>query len=694
MLVPGLVNLFPRQKALSEILPDRYFDVQMKTQTHIGRETGDTDSLFGGRWRLVLLSCLMLFLELGLIRWLGANVVYLSFFSNIVLLGSFLGIGIGFLGVDKVGSWSRRIPLALFVLIAFVLVFPVRIDRRTTDVLFFGGLETNGLPIWITVPLLFVLVVALMAMVGQAVARSFRLFAPLEAYRLDIAGSLLGIVGFTLVSFLRAPPVVWAAVVAGFILVGVRPLLGPDRLALAGTVLLLGIQSLSPGLSWSPYYQVTLVPTPSGASIAVNGIPHQETFNSDYLATTVYQTPYELIGSSDGPGKVLVIGAGNGNDVALALSNGAEKVDAVEIDPRLYEIGVQMHPDRPYADERVSVAIDDGRAFMERSTGSYDLILFALPDSLTLISGQASLRLESYLFTTEALIEAKRLLGSDGTFAMYNFYREDWLVQRLARTVGEVFGTRPCVVSVGSVGRLAVIAAGPETSSSCPSPAMDLRNAPAPATDDYPFLYVREPSLPGFYAVTLGLIAIASLLAVRASVGRFGTLRPYLDLFAMGAAFLLLETKSIVQFALWFGTTWLVNSLVFAGVLISVLGAIEVVRRFKLPSPRVLYVALIVALGIAWAVPVQSLLELPLGIRWIAATVLTFTPIFLANLIFAQRFSNTATATAAFGANLLGAMVGGILEYGSLMIGYRALIIVVAFLYLGALLLTPRVQST
>ena len=50
--------------------------------------------------RLVLLSFLMLFVELALIRWLGANIVYLSYYSNFVRLGSFLGIGIGFRGGD------------------------------------------------------------------------------------------------------------------------------------------------------------------------------------------------------------------------------------------------------------------------------------------------------------------------------------------------------------------------------------------------------------------------------------------------------------------------------------------------------------------------------------------------------------------------------------------------------------------
>ena len=66
----------------------------------------------------------------------------------------------------------------------------------------------------------------------------------------------------------------------------------------------------------------------------------------------------------------------------------------------------------------------------------------------------------------------------------------------------------------------------------------------SPTVDDYPFLYVRDRGVPGLYIVTLGLIALTSLIAVRASVGRFSKLKPYADLFALGAAFLLLETKA------------------------------------------------------------------------------------------------------------------------------------------------------
>jgi SAM-dependent methyltransferase len=640
------------------------------------------------RLRLLGLSFLMLFLELALIRWLGANVLYLSFFSNLVLLGSFLGIGIGFLAADRPRTWIKALPWALLLMVGFVFLFPIEISRSTSDVLFFGDPQPSGLPIWLTVPALFIFVVAIMAMVGQEVARAFSLLSPLVAYGWDIGGSLLGIVGFTVVSYLRAPPIVWAAIVAVLLLLLVGSWRGADRLALAGVVLILGIQSFTPGLSWSPYYQISVYELDGRPNIAVNGIPHQAIAPVQFLTGTIYSQPYSMLAHPN-PDNVLIVGAGNGNDVAVALANGAGHVDAIEIDPALYELGVELHPDRPYADPRVTVTIDDGRAFMQRSKSSYDLIIFALPDSLTLLSGQSSLRLESYLFTVDALQRAHELLAPDGTFVMYNFYREEWLIERLAGTLEEAFGQRPCVVSVGDESRLALLAVGPETSDACAGDRVDTAGAPLPVTDDYPFLYVRERGVPGFYLLTLGLILAASLVAVRASVGQLKRLRPYADLFAMGAAFLLLETKSVVQFALWFGTTWIVNSLVFAGVLISVLGAIAVARRFRLPHANLLYGALFATLAIAWAVPTDSLLSLSPSIRWVAATVLTFTPIFVANLIFAQRFAQTASATAAFGANLLGAMLGGVLEYSALVVGYRALIVGAGLIYLVALVLKP-----
>ncbi len=189
------------------------------------------------------------------------------------------------------------------------------------------------------------------------------------------------------------------------------------------------------------------------------------------------------------------------------------------------------------------------------------------------------------------------------------------------------------------------------------------------------------------YLVTISAILLASFVLVRLTAGPLTQMRGDLDLFFMGAAFLLLETKNVVQFALLFGTTWFVNALVFFGILLAVFIAVEVARHVRLGHPGRLYTVLFAALALAWAIPPDRLLGLDVAPRFAAAAALAFAPVFLANLVFAQRFRAAGSSTIAFGANLLGAMVGGILEYSALALGYRSLLPVIAVLYLLAFLL-------
>jgi hypothetical protein len=360
---------------------------------------------------------------------------------------------------------------------------------------------------------------------------------------------------------------------------------------------------------------------------------------------------------------------------------GAGHVDAVEIDPRLLQLGRQLHPDHPYADPRVDAYVNDGRAFLEQTDARYDLIIFALPDSLTLVAGQSSIRLESYLFTREAFTAARQHLAPGGAFSMYNYYRERWLVDRYAGTLQEVFGTPPCIDNAGG-GQLAALTVALDPGDlTCSTPWSAAGEVPAPATDDHPFPYLREAGVPSFYLLTIGLILAASLMLVRGAAGSLRPMRSYVDLAAMGAAFLLLETKNVVQFALLFGTTWFVNALVFAGVLLSVLAAIEVARRYRAKRPSLLYLALLAALAVAWLLPATALLHLDFWPRLVVAATVAFLPIFLANLVFAGRFRDVSDSTGAFGANLLGAMLGGLIEYVALLTGYHALLLVVAALY-------------
>jgi SAM-dependent methyltransferase len=647
------------------------------------------------RLRLFLLSFLMLFVELALIRWAGSNVVYLSYFSNFLLLGSFLGVGIGFLRAKAKRDLFPWAAVALAGVVAFVLLFPVEIDRSGSQVIYFGNFQSSGLPMWLVLPLLFAAAAGVMALIAEGVARTFKLFDPLEAYRLDILGSVAGIAAFTLLSFLHAPPVLWGMITGILFLVLYQPALKLVQVAaVLAIVLMLADESLERGDSWSPYYKVTVTQEADDlAFVNVNGIPHQAISTSERRAKIepAYFVPFDRVETQGRD--VLIVGAGTGSDVAIALANGARHVDAVEIDPRLYEIGNEINPERPYADDRVAVHIDDGRSFLERTDRRYDLILFALPDSLTLVSGQASLRLESYLFTRDAMVEARNHLKPSGAFSMYNFYREEWLIDRLANTLAETYGHRPCLDSFGTAGRMAVLTVGRQSDSTeCDSRWAPTGSVVAPATDDHPFLYLRG-GFPNLYLITVALILFASVIAVRISSGPLARMGSYLDLFFMGAAFLLIETKSVVQFALFFGTTWLVNALVFGGILLSVLAAIEVVRRVPALRPRTLYGVLFASLLVAWAVPPRYLLDLPVGWRFVAAAALAFAPILVANLIFAQRFKHVESSTTAFGANLLGAMVGGVLEYASLLVGYRNLVIASALLYALAYYFGRRVVA-
>jgi Spermine/spermidine synthase domain len=648
--------------------------------------TGVWTTITSGPAKLAFASFLMLFVELALIRWTAANNVYVTNATNFVLLASFLGIGVGFLNARSSRDFVRWAPLLLLLLVAFVLAFPVILASLSGPHPYQGLLGRPALPRPVSLAVVFVLSTLVMAGFGQAVARLFVQFRPLRAYRLDIAGSIAGIVLFTLLSFLDAPPAFWGLVAAGglVLLLGGKSARWWQLAAAAVVVVLLSIESAAPHQVWSPYYKLSAVVAgkDSGLYVTANNIPYQAARSLAVLRNEkkFYFYPYQHVSRSSLQ-NVLIVGAGTGNDVAVALSQGAQHVDAVEIDPVLLGIGRAEHPDHPYDSPRVTTHTDDGRAFVQDTTKKYNLILFALPDSLTAVAGQSSIRLESYLLTEQSVQAAAKHLAPGGTMAMYNYYAP-FLLNRYATTMQDVFHRAPCAQVGPPLGgrRLAVLTDRPDGPvANCSTVWHGSRTAPA--TDDHPFPYLHGNSIPSSYLWMLGLILAASLLFVRVGGGSLRRMGGYLDLFCMGAAFMLLETKNIVQFALLFGTTWFVNALVTGAILVAVYLAVETARLVRLPPPWVLYLALIAALVLTWLIPQQDLVSLPIVARFLAGAALAFAPVYLANLIFAQRFSDVETTAFAFAANLLGAMVGGVLEYLALITGYRFLLILVGALY-------------
>ena len=274
---------------------------------------------------------------------------------------------------------------------------------------------------------------------------------------------------------------------------------------------------------------------------------------------------------------------------------------------------------------------------------------------------------------------------------MYNYYRENWLIDRLGATLEEAFGHAPCVDRVGDDQGQAVMSVNVRSDlQECDGGATGaIVNAPDPTHDDWPFVYVKDRSIPGFYLIAVAAILLVSLAMIRIFSGGRLAFNPYRDLFFMGAAFLLLETRSVTTFALLFGTTWLVNAIVFAGILLTVLLAVEVTARVRTPRLPVVYGLLGASLLLAYLVPNEWILGLPVIARAVVACALAFAPIFWANIAFAKRFAESGSSTDAFAINILGAMVGGCMEYLALITGYRSLLIIVGLLYLGAFLLRP-----
>ena len=630
---------------------------------------------------------LTLFLELALIRWTAANNVHLANIPNFVLLASFLGIGVGFLRARSSRNLFPLAPATLAVLVAFALIFPVKLVTLRGPHEFEGLSGHYPLSQWVSLPVIFALVVLVMAGLGQALARSFARFKPLDAYRYDIIGSIGGIALFSALSFRGLPPIAWGAVVAALfvLLLGIKARWWQWGI-IAAVVLMLLAESLSSVDLWSPYYKITTTVAGhryNGLQVSANNIPYQTLYSISTLhrIEPFYFFPYRHVTRSS-LSDVLVIGAGTGNDVGVVLAEGARHVDAVEIDPELVALGKQYNPEHAYESPRVNVYVDDGRAFLQDAKKRYSLILYALPDSQTALTGQsAPVGLENYLLTIQAIQVARSHLATGGTFAMYNYY-QPFLLDRYATTLDDVFGSRPCVEvgnTLGGRDQAVLTVAFHGNTPNCSS--FWNGDEVAPVSDDRPYPYLAVPSIPNFYLLVLGLILAASLLVVRMAGGPLKTIYRFVDLFWMGAAFLLLESKNIVQFALLFGTTWFVNSLVFAGVLLSVYAAVETARHIRLPRPMLLYVALLTSLGVSFFVPQEALLDLPVVLRFVAATLLAFAPIFIANLVFAQRFKDVGSITTAFGANLLGAIVGGVLAYLSLITGFRFLLVVVAVLY-------------
>jgi len=661
--------------------------------------------------RLFLLGFLTLFLELALIRYLAGNVWNLGFFPNLVLLGTFIGMGTGFVFHHFIGKnlshWLFILSaFLLLILVLFVGYFPLSVpgfgrwQGNIGGELFFTStpekIESN---LWYFV-LWFVNVVFIFACISQQTAKLFSLFRPLKAYTLDIAGSCCGILSFIAISWLQLPVSLWFIIFFALLLFASQPGKYSSWLIIIPLVFVVILtkrqdqqllyqksETRKPDVIWSPYQKLEFVKGPN--AIFVNGIMHQKMEND--ISFTLYPLPYKRrLSTGLAPYKqVLILGAGSGNDVAAALAYDAQHIDALEIDPAIARLGRQYHPLKPYADPRVTLTVTDGRAFLTQATQQYDLIIFALTDSLVKASPLAQLRLENYLFTLESTQKAFSLLSENGDLIFYNYYRTEWLQEKIRQMLVKGTGVDPEIIHKENdfvmfrVGKQD----GPRSLQSSSNIAVDIPR------DDWPFLYLQKRGIPTLYLVAM--LALACLICLfllplhfldKKLLGKnkkTGGLKIKLAFIFMGVAFLLLETKSIIQFGLLFGTTWHNTSLVFLAILLLVLAAnwtAAIVKNHAL-LPIAFFLLLVSCFGSLFF-PLSNLLYLESSFtRFVLASLITFAPIYFANLIFSIALREQEVPEHLFGWNLMGATLGGILEYTSMAFGYNALSLTVAICY-------------
>ena len=671
-----------------------------------------------------------------LIRWVATEVRVFAYFQNLALIACFLGFGLGC-------YWSHRRKSLLFSLGALsVLVLLVEAPNNawhkflivlseilsfSPDAAMWGFLQFTGISrgvfyllfgtSLIIVAIFLLLLVAVMIPVGQWVGFYLdQTRDPVRAYSVNLLGSLAGIWVFAGMAFLSLPPEIWFCV-AFSLLIFIPP--RSRMVSLAGVALLVAsIFAMSAARNpavqtyWSPYQKLELQSLGDQEyTVQVNNTGYMGIANTtpdflgrhpeiaaNYREFSSYDAPYRFARSRD---RVLIVGAGAGNDAAAALRNGALQVDAVEIDPVIYGLGKRNHPDHPYDSPKVHLVLNDARAFLRQAQGQYDVIMFGLLDSHTQFSDFSNMRVDNYVYTEESFRDARRLLKPDGILVLKFEVRPPWtwLGQRFFAMLNGIFDRAPIVFHAGWLGNMASASIFIESNdpglwqraqqadlaaliAKNPPPfPITSRGAPPPATDDWPYVYHVNHSIPRTYLTVSLVLLVISVLTVGGAIQRRSASTWHF--FFLGAGFLLLETQMIGRLALYFGTTWLVNCVALSAILLVLVAANFVVARRKSGSLGVFYVLLLGSLLANYAFPWSRLPYETHVIGTVLGAAYSL-PVFCAGVIFAGSFRECVGKSSAFGANIVGAVLGGLAQNLSFVLGMKALLLVAAACYASA----------
>jgi spermidine synthase len=673
-----------------------------------------------------------LFLEMAVIRWQGSVFELFALYKNIGLLACFAGLGLGY-----ALSGRSRIPLALT---APVLCFQMLLLTGLRHGMPGPEWETNGqswriqsllatpfpeqrnmgyavaqgasqyVAVYSFLVAVFLLTALAFIPVGQLCGRLMARRPQLRAYALNLLGSLLGVLLLMGASVAWTPPTVWFAVVLGVLLVFQRF----DRQTLLFGALAAGaclvVLSWPVSFAWqriySPYQLIERGPSDRGLTM-IRAAGHyyqkvhdlspeaQQAFPERRTVAFYYEMPFRIHGHAD---RVAVLGAGMGNDVAAALRSGASSVDAVEIDPVIQRLGLRYHPERPYQDPRVHAIVDDARTFLRGSGDSYDLIVFGLIDSHTLLSHSSTVRLESFIYTVEALKDARKRLKDDGILSLAFAVVSKEIGRKVYLMMSEAFDGRPPLCIRGAYDGSVLFVQRNHGEMVLPSTlALDRRSGfwvmerfedasvrAEVSTDDWPFLYMAHRAFP------LSYVAMAAVVLLLSGLVTFNFVREapsfsHSAFFLLGAGFMLIETKAITELALAFGNTWQVVGIVIAGILVMAFLSTVFVAQTRSRNIVVPFVLLLGSLGLGLAVGGASAFP-PTAAGRAAAVALLSAPVLFSGVVFARLLECEASVPAVMAVNLLGSMLGGMLEYSSLYLGFRSLYALAALLYAAAFL--------
>jgi spermidine synthase len=692
-------------------------------QTWMERHTKAIDSLPDSQIALwvALAAGLGLYVELMIIRIHASYFQLFAYFKNVSLLSCFLGLGIGYArGSRRPLSTPVILPLlALQVICMYVLRFSLGsrfLQNPVSEQLTLGMAQAQEISrtaiAYGFVVLIFTFNALCFVPLGHLASHLMMRQRKLIAYSWNLIGSLIGIIVFSLISFLWLPPIVWVIVTAVGVMAFLRSELSSMIPSAVAVIAVVAVLSIPVGVNqlevYSPYQILTL-------SLSSHRPPVIKTSNTYYQRildlsrgdsadtwrlrawSEYYELPYRV---KPKPDDVLIVGSGAGNDVAAAVRNGAGTIDAVEIDPAILRFGKELHPEEPYQARNVNARVDDARAFIGNTGKKYDLIVYGLLDSHTLLSGRSGgIRLDSYIYTVEALREARSKLKNDGVMSLTFSVMGNQLGRKLYLMLEDAFDGRPPTVYRGLYDSGYTFLAGDHLDSalahvqtSLPQATQKFASSALVAdksTDDWPFFYMPVRKYPVSYAVMIMLMLGISVVLVREFVpGSWSGFS--LPCFFLGAGFMLVETKGITELALVYGSTWMVISIVVAAILIMAFLANLLVIRIGNPSRLMtyglLFVSLVAGLGMTFA-NVNRMTPW-LG-RAIMTSVLTI-PLFFSGFAFSNELRNSDSVAVALSSNLLGAMLGGFLEYNSMYFGFRSLYIFALVMYVCALLGTTR----